>query len=106
MLILKYLVNLYKKTHPNLNAPKQSLNNFSGSSLVNTRAVDVFFPNFCNKYSDSSATPPVPVKHPITFPSSCAIVNSFNDPIAPETNSTISHDRTSTTFRPFNPNPV
>src|SRR5690242_7149304 len=89
-----------------LKAPKQSLNNCSGSSLVNTRAVDVFFPNFCNKYSDSSATPPVPAKQPIIFPSSCAIVNSFNDPIAPDTNSTTSHDLTSTTLRPFNPKPV
>jgi hypothetical protein len=57
-------------THLNLNAFIQSSNNFTGSSLWKTCAVDVFLPNFCNKYSDSSATPPVPVKHPITFPSS------------------------------------
>ena len=48
----------------------------------------------------------VSVKQPITLPSSCAIVNSFNDPIAPPMNSTISHERTSTTLRPFKPKPV
>src|SRR5262249_24298462 len=32
-----------------LKAPIQSLNNLSGSSLVSTRAVVDFFPNFCNK---------------------------------------------------------
>ena len=64
------------------------------------------FPNFWIKDSDSSATPPVPVKHPMILRSSCAIVNSLSEPIAPAINRTISQERTSTTFRPFKPNPV
>src|SRR5262249_24686927 len=52
---------------------RQSAINRSGSSLLKIRAVVPRSPNFCSKYSVSSATPPVPVKQPMTFPSSCAI---------------------------------
>src|SRR2546430_1354328 len=51
----------------------------------------------------SSATPPVFVRQPMIFPSSYAIVNSLSAPIDPAITSTISQERTSTTFRIFSP---